>query len=371
MKHAHLFFFCLFVFTCCNNKQKQVQTDSSQPVEQSTTETIKLTDLEEGEFFYKNKNPFGETIELTGEQKIADTVIFKVGETQAIIKDELMIMKNNRRFMLFQLPDLNFLGYTNATFGKGPDEFLDPKLVSTPNDDIISYIFESTNQKLYSLDRTGKISPMPFNFNEKKHRNYSDKELINIAPGDYIYCETTSKGKSIFRTQTKGDSTEIKEVLNLSLNPKLKSWTTYIGDFVANPKLNRMAYAYKYFKIIKFMDLDGKTIKTVNFERETFDENSIYQIDGLDANITHYWGACAQDKYVYFLYSGRTPYDVVKEWSKGLHYIYVEQYDWNGNPIRKYKLDKWGYFTMDEKNEKLYLFSTDDDDPIFTYDIEL
>ena len=51
------------------------------------------------------------------------------------------------------------------------------------------------------------------------------------------------------------------------------------------------------------------------------------------------------------------------------YYIYVEQYDWNGIPIRKYKLDQWGYFTVDEKNEKLYLTSTNHDDPFFEYNL--
>jgi len=371
MKHIYLFLFGLLLLTCCNNKQKQAQPEPEQPEIQAEPEIPKLANLEEGEFFYKSKNPFGETIELKGTQKITDTVIFKVSETQAIIKNDFMIMKNGRSFMLFQLPDLSYMGPTTGTFGRGPDEFIYPQLVSTPDNNILSYIFESTNQELYSLDYNGKITPTPFSFNAGKQATYSDKNVINIADNDFIYCETTPKGKSVFRTQLIGDSLDVKEVFNLALNPKLKSWTAYIGDFVANPKQNRMAYAYKYFKIIKFMDLDGKTVKTINFEKDTFDENTTYRLDGLDSNITHYWGACAQDKYVYFLYSGRTPYQVMQEWGKENYYIYVEQYDWNGNPIRKYKLDRWGYFTVDEKNEKLYLFSTTDDDPVFTYDVQL
>ena len=126
-----------------------------------------------------------------------------------------------------------------------------------------------------------------------------------------------------------------------------------------------MAYAYKYFKIIKFMDLEAETVRTINFARDDFDDKTPYIIDGLDQNITHYWGACAQENYVYFLYSGRTPYEVVRAAQKENYYIYIEQYDWNGIPIRKYKLDQWGYFTVDEKNEKLYLTSTNHDDPFF------
>ena len=68
------------------------------------------------------------------------------------------------------------------------------------------------------------------------------------------------------------------------------------------------------------------------------------------------------------LYSGRTP---SQAWNdnrkKGNYYIYVEKYDWNGQPIAKYKLDQWGYFSVDEKSNLLYLVSTNDDDPFFKY----
>lgn len=72
-------------------------------------------------------------------------------------------------------------------------------------------------------------------------------------------------------------------------------------------------------------------------------------------------GACAQDEYVYFLYSGHTPYDVVN--------IYVEQDDWNGNPVNKFKLNQWEFFTVNEPNKKIHLLSTNHDDPFFIYDL--
>ena len=50
-------------------------------------------------------------------------------------------------------------------------------------------------------------------------------------------------------------------------------------------------------------------------------------------------------------------------------YIYVEQFDWNGNPVKKYKLDDWGYFCVDEKNQTLYLASTAGVNALLKYDL--
>lgn len=72
---------------------------------------------------------------------------------------------------------------------------------------------------------------------------------------------------------------------------------------------------------------------------------------------------------MYVLYSGRTPMQVMKELNKGDEYMYVEQYDWNGNPIRKFKLDNWGYFCVDEINNKIYQVSTTEEHPFLVYDM--
>ena len=371
MKVNHLFFLCFItcLFSCKNTaKQTSVETQTEDSVEVRITEK-QLPELVAEELFLKGKEPFGEIIELKGKQIIADTVIFKIMGAEGIIKDNKLFLKTSRNLLLFRLPDMVFEGFY-GTWGNGPDEFNYPHIVPTPNDNsLLCYIFESTKEKMYKVSNDGNITPYAFNINKSQNTMFSSKFIINIAPDDFIYADNSPTGKSIFRAQKVVDSLNNREVFNLALNPKRKSPFSYIGDFAANPAKNRMVYAYKYFKMLKFMDLEAQTVKTINFEREEFNESTLYKVDGLDQNVTHYWGACAQEEHVYFLYSGRTPYDVVKECSKQNYYIYVEQYDWNGNPVNKFKLDKWGYFTVDEANKKIYLMSTYHDDPFFIYDL--
>ena len=363
-----------FIFLiACNSGTKKMEKGASiaEHSEAARLENTKrLLPVEPGEVSYKNKNPFGTVIELTGTQLVDDSIVFKVREIEMLVKNNQLTVKNFQPypFMQFSLPEGRFLKYGRGMLGQGPDEFIYPHLVPTADTSFLCYIFESTNQKLYRYLSTGEIIPYPFRFNPGISK-YIDKQLINIASDDFIYVETSSTGKSIFRASRTGDSIVTREIYNLGLNPKRKSGTNYIGDFVANPKQNRMAYAYKYFKIIKFMDLDAQTVKVVNFEKEEFDETANYVVDGLDKNVTHYWGACAGEDYVYFLYSGRTPYEVARDNGKKDYYISVEQYDWNGNPVHKYKLNRWGYFTVDEKNRLIYLASTNDDDPFFVYEM--
>jgi hypothetical protein len=352
---------CIALGACNNNTNKQEVSNNSISIDS----VVSLPPLVGEELFLKNKTLFGKTIELQGKQIIADTVIFKVREAEFLVKNDRIIIKSGR-IMMFQYPEMIFLGY-RGKWGNGPDEFIYPHIVPTADSTLLCYLFESTNSKLYQMDRKGNLSFYPFSLSKSKDK-YSEKQVINIAPNDFIYVGNTPTGKSIFRATSENDSTSVREVYNLALNPKRKSPFAYIGDFAVNAAQNRMVYAYKYFKIIKFMDMEAKTIKTINFEREQLDESTLYKVDGLDQNTTHYWGVSAQNNYVYFLYSGRTPVEVMRENNKNNHYIYVEQYDWNGNPVNKFKLDQWGYFTVDEANKKIYLLSTNHDDPLFVYD---
>ena len=369
---TRFFIFISFLICCisCNNTPRLASS------EETTWDSIEvqpkskpLPELVAEEIFLKGKEPFDDIIELKAIQTIADTAIFKVGEAQSIIKENKMLLKTDRSILKFRLPDLTFEGF-HGTWGAGPDELNYPQVFPAPNDPtLLGYLFESIQNKLHKVDKNGNISPYPFNFDKPDGFRFSNKMLVNIAPDDFIYADDSPTGKSIFRASADAGKINIREIFNLALNPKRKSSFSYIGDFVVNADKNRMAYAYKYFKIIKFMDLEAQTVRTINFEREEFDENTIYKIDGLDQNVTHYWGACAQDEFVYFLYSGRTPYDVVKEATRKNYYIYVEQYDWNGNSVNKFKLDQWGYFTVDEPDKKIYLLSTNHDDPFFIYDL--
>lgn len=362
----------LFLVACGDNKTAQKQEEKqTEQLLQKEEFTAKLDSLKAGELFFKKKNPFGDDVLLKGKQIVGDTAIFSIKESVLLIKNNRLIMKSftNPVFYIFSLPDLK-LQKSLGKMGQAPDEFMYPTIAPSVSDDWLCYVFEVSQNKLYGLDEKGTIQIIKKPFEEFKRQDLNATlQFANVGDDDFMYVTDSKTGKSVFRITQNGDSVSKKEVFNLGLNPNRKSPFAYIGDFVVNPQKNRMAYAYKYFKIVKFMDLCAQTVRTINFERDEFDEKSPYKINGLDQNITHYWGACAQDDYVYFLYSGRTPTDVWKESRKENYYIFVEQYDWNGNPIRRYKLDQWGYFTVDEKNKKLYLASTNHDDPFFEFQL--
>ena len=363
---------CEVALTNCGgsgNRTADTKVEVNDTIDIQNTESVKLEPLKDETLKLKGKDPFGDVIDLTGEQIIVDDLIFKPSEIEIVIKDNFMVMQSRTQdgmFALLSLPDLQY-HKSFGSIGNGPDEFMFPHLCKNTDPNILATIVESTNGKIYDILTDGILKPNNIKIPKSRSGiNFAGEYPVLMTDTLLYFAANSSTGKSVF-TIGGTDSIQVKEIQNLALDPKRKGWANYIGDFAINKEQNRMVYAYKYFKLVRFFDLEHNTVRTINFEREEFDESTQYKIDGLDANVTHYWGISANEKYVYMLYSGRTPYQVGNDNNKGNYYIHVEKYDWNGQPIAKYKLDRWGCFTVDKENNILYLVSTNDDSSFFKY----
>ncbi|MBU4306870.1 MAG: TolB-like 6-bladed beta-propeller domain-containing protein, partial [Acidobacteria bacterium] len=159
-----------------------------------------------------------------------------------------------------------------------------------------------------------------------------------------------------------------KQVYELSFSKKHRNWGAYLGCFAASKKRNRLVYVYKYFKRLVFLNLAANMVRIVEFAGAGPKAGDVVSMMSPE-HVTHYWTLSAGEKYLYLSYSGRTPLQVMKEIKNSNGYIFIEQFDWNGNPIRKFRLDHWGRFCVDEKNSKLYLLSITEDDPFVVYDL--
>ncbi|MBU4268612.1 MAG: TolB-like 6-bladed beta-propeller domain-containing protein [Acidobacteria bacterium] len=321
--------------------------------------------LEEGTF-HLEEEAFGKIVELTGKCKSVKE-IFRVTESEMLVKDDLLILKNRidpNMFMLYKLPELKLIR-SFGKMGQGPGEFTYPSLVSSEERDRLFYIFEGTKGRIYYLDHENKIGELPFKLpdflsGETQAHFLNDHELV--------YAAGIPKGKAIFYANYSGGQVAHKQVYELSFSKKHRNWGAYLGCFAASKKRNRLVYVYKYFKRLVFLNLAANMVRIVEFAGAGPKAGDVVSMMSPE-HVTHYWTLSAGEKYLYLSYSGRTPLQVMKEIKNSNGYIFIEQFDWNGNPIRKFRLDHWGRFCVDEKNSKLYLLSITEDDPFVVYDL--
>ena len=112
-----------------------------------------------------------------------------------------------------------------------------------------------------------------------------------------------------------------------------------IGSLGVNFQYERAVWAYKYAKRVVFCDFDGN-MRSVDFRSA---EEGETEGVGMDSNVTHYWKLYAGHRYVWF--------------------------DWNGNPVRRYRLDNWGFISVDEDSGTLYFLSNVSEYPFFKYSL--
>jgi len=166
-----------------------------------------------------------------------------------------------------------------------------------------------------------------------------NRNIIPISEDELLYDETKFNGRKIVR---------IKYSDTLDLSDK-----TELIDLNIDPKIN----------------MKGDSTRILFFSDKDYDIRTYGVVDGMDLNVSRYFDAIAGDRYVYLGYSGREPRYVYEEGLKGIYYMYLEQWDWNGNPLKRYKLDQFGFITIDEKNGKIYLVTNNHEHPFFVYDL--
>lgn len=358
----------LLVITSCSNKSKsQPESTSIQTAEPEIIVKAKqLEPLQEGTITLTD-DIFGEIVNLAGEQKILDGPIFKVTEPEMLINGDYFLMQNafnhDSIFLLYKLPDFDFISHFGVR-GNAPGQFNFPHLVPTTQKDKLAYIYETHNPKLYSVDYDGTMTNIPITFPVIKGAVHSSKEIF-ATDSAYYYVDNIRQGKALFKSVQYADSVSMEQIYKLSFSPKHKNWATYIGDFIVHPSGKRIAYAYKYFKRLMIYDLETGVSRVIEFDKDGVKAANDVVTLGPD-NVTYYWGGSGTEEYIYLTYSGRTPIDVSRAKES---YIHVEQFDWNGNPVKKYKLNHWGRNIVDGKNNKLYQLVYTEDDPLFVYDL--
>lgn len=363
----------VLVLSACSNSSDSKQTvkpdpDSASQMLQQESQSV-LPPLEMG-VIELTEDDFGEVIELTGEA-VNTEVIFNPKELEMFVSDHRMIMKSHTDkglIKIISLPDFSLIDEIGVK-GKGPGELMWPMIFPSVHSHLFGYAYDQMQEKLFTLDTAGLLTELPFILNKEEGQLFGSKQFFEYAPESFYYVSNSPTGKGIYQyLPNQGDSVALVYDLEEGFKKNL-GWAALIGDFGGNAEVDRMVFAYKYFHKIRFFDyLQGHT-RTLTFNTPTNPKAQSRNPSDVLAptSITHFWGMSPQSDHVYCLYSGRAPLQVTEEMKAETDHIFVEQYDWNGNPVRKYRLDHWGYFCVDEATRTIYVAAVNASEPLYRY----
>ena len=358
-------FFLLLLLTACNGKKASVSdavamTDTVSSQETSGERSFTLPPLEAGEFSLDDGDAFGKALELTGAHIVEpDTFVFKPAGPRMVLSDSLLLMSSRGApFYAFTQPGFKYVK-TIGRMGNGPDEFIAPEVFASDNPQYIGYLTDAYLAKVYGVDKDLQMHFLKRLFSNGAIGTYLGN-ICSSGRDTVTYQLKTTLYRAVLNDSTPGRKIHSLQMKSLGKMPA-------IGALGVNAERNRMVFAYKYAKIVKFMDLEAKQVRILNFNESGFEEGTLYEADGLDANTTHYMQVLPAKDYVFLTYSGQVPYDVGKD---KRYYMYVEQYDWNGNPVRRYKLADFSInAVVSEDASRLILTAFYYDDPFIVYNL--
>ena len=267
--HKILFALVVTLITIsCNSGKKQTHPQSKTQ-DSTRVEQPEFPPLEAGVVEYQDDEAFGEVIELEGRQFVPDSFIFRPRNAKVVVKGKYLVMRVDvfsqdlHPFIIFDYPEMTYVTEFGK-YGNGPDEFIFGDIIPTTDPDCLCYLMEITRDKLYKLTRKGGIVPYSYSFRSSTYQENFKEYIHNIGKDDFIYTDKSKSGRSIFRSYPEGDSIVCKELHDLNIDKKIKDPFLYAGDLAINSRKNRMVYAYKQYKKLKFMTIDASIVKELN-----------------------------------------------------------------------------------------------------------
>lgn len=281
-----------------------------------------------------------------------------------LIMDSTLIYSevfNDYIFKLYNIKTGELLCESIKT-GKGPNELLYGNLLMKLNDSIfVTYesgrnelVYISVNDLLHGVDKFEKI----INFDTKVIRAYHVKDSLMLCTGQFVegkYCLSNRKTKSnIYKLDYPSNSK------NESVDNSIKA-LAYQGQICINPKANKFVNIISASGILEICSISENNIKRECQKIYSLPEYKIFHFG--DETITGssknsklaYLDVDVDNKYIYVLYSGMTREEIGEDLFGGRNLLV---YDWEGNPIVNYKLDRLiASITLNKDNMKLYAYS--------------
>jgi hypothetical protein len=291
-----------------------------------------------------------------------------------ISDDKLIIIYDKKDTILdfFQLPECKYL-FGAGIRGGGPDDF-------SPDYDSRFLHFAENELNIFSSD--GMLKRFTVDYRSKRIiNNKSKSQRINTDHLGYptnrfnilndTLCYSLSQIAYNEGFEFVMINTKTKRNLPFSPYPDWlgKVWIkddipfVYIKNMASHPSGTRFASFYGYFKRWRIYDYKTNLVRDIHVEVPPYSKNVN---ENVSERMVYYGYLRATAEYIYVECRNRKASD------KPLTNTEIQVWDWDGNPVAVYTLDKKiSLFTISEKEKKIYALNTDEEneDKIYVYSI--
>lgn len=287
-----------------------------------------------------------------------------------IADDLLFVYKEKERelFEFFSLPDCTYIG-SAGTRGSGPNEFvslLDPRGFQVLDSGF--GVFESRINVLKTLKyQDGNLEVVQTeNIMQPGQTNgyypLQDDTFVTLGniidPKEYFLYDR-KKQEIIQKNDYPQWISEQEEYEGTALT------FAYMKQCGVHPERNQLAAFYTYFKRLRIYDKDMALLHDVDVKIKPYHTN--FETGGDNRKSPLYYTGQPQtvNNLIYALCLNAEAGGIEAKHNPELHV-----FDWKGNPIACYKLDRRvSLFTISEKYKKIYAIDNLSDNELYIYDL--
>lgn len=317
---------------------------------------------------------FPQTVDAILQEDTVEQVLSCVGDMQIVNNMLITIdLKEDVFFQFFRLPELKHMD-SQIHRGGGPEE----------ESDIFPYIFpiEEDTFAYRTLLQVKKV------FYDSEDRKLKNKEtitlpanfvnLLNFAiTSDAIYSydmigqSEQEFVKYDFESKKMEDFGSRYPIVNINIKKEQRNMI-FTKIMTGHHADGRLAIGYDKFPLMRIYDVKNEIIAETMYDNRQKEpipylEQSPRLTDFEDLTI-NYLKMKSTDKYIYALYSGKTPKELKGKYD---YCSEVHVWDWNGNPIVRFILNKnMSAFAVSPDDSFLLFYSITQDDRIYRYDID-
>lgn len=312
---------------------------------------------------------------LKGKQQLLEKEFVEMNGYASIQKtgDYMIFMNASARtdyiFLIYTLPDFKF-HKKFLKYGYGPNEFTNICVNFYPNPkkgEDIGYVFDSENGSYYSISS---------DFSIKEKKKFKDlgarflESLHFLDDSTVVYLSMGGKGRFLFQYK---ESTTYPgfPLIDLQILPDVDFFYTYGISFKINPEKNRILYGYLFFNELHVRDLKGNLLRRITGpdKNRKINSNDLHVwLDNLDRPMYYKTSFSTGSHFYIHYWDESTIGEYVRKENK--QQTIIRKFDWNGNPICEFILDKTignSQFLVDEENKRIYILSSTEDDPLYIY----
>ncbi len=320
--------------------------------------------------------------ELIKGEPIKEINLYSKGNVNLISIDSFLVIQKSEEphFQIYSTKNYKILSEFGKN-GKGPNEFISPELLNqtsydTSNNSPVICVYDYTRRNFTKInifniikDQTNQTLdniPIPRYNQYFTYFFYRDNDLMIATP--------ESKWRFVIYRDTLQNFHNVPYIpsVDFSIGEELKT-IVYRSTSYINKKDGVMASAPLLLGEIDFFSLEGQHLSSSIFSSREILKNDLENKNKIKGNNPKYFieDLHANDNYIYALNYDNYQNDFYENGSYSNQSILV--FDWKGNPVKKYILDKNHFiksFAVDWDNNRFYGYNSDEiDNTIIVYQV--